>query len=198
MNNILVFIRRLSILRWRLMSFFFYSKTFHSFGKSSLIIDPIMILGNKHISIGDNVLIRDGIRLEVVDPQSDVVIKIGNNVNIEQFVHIVARCNISIGNNVSITGGCSIVDVVHPYDDISAINKIGNRIEDVYMPVSIGDGSFIGFGSHINPGVKIGRYCIIGARSVVTNNVDDYSVAAGNPARIIKKYNFDTQVWEKV
>lgn len=175
-----------------------YKILMHSFGQKSRIIKPMLISNHKHISVGDNVFIRDGVRLEVVDPQNDIVIKIGNNVNIEQYVHIVARCNISIGDNVSITGGCSIVDVVHPYNDVFAANKIGDRIEDVCMPVLIGDGSFIGFGSHINPGVTIGRNCIVGARSVVTKNVDDYSVVAGNPARVIKKYNFDKHVWERV
>lgn len=175
-----------------------YKMLMHGFGHKSRIIKPMLISNHKHISVGNNVIIRDGIRLEVVDPQSDIVIKIGNNVNIEQYVHIVARCYISIGNNVSITGGCSIVDVVHPYNDVSAANKIGDRIQDVCMPVIIGDGSFIGFGTHINPGVTIGRNCIVGARSVVTKNVDDYSVVAGNPAKIIKKYNFYKHVWEKV
>ncbi|UXB11407.1 acyltransferase [Aeromonas dhakensis] len=175
-----------------------YKILMHSFGHKSRIIKPMLISNHKHISVGDNVIIRDGIRLEVVDPQNDIVIKIGNNVNIEQYVHIVARCSVSIGNNVSITGGCSIVDVVHPYDDISSTEKIGNRIESTCMPVSIGDGSFIGFGVHINPGIIIGSNCIIGARSVVTKNVDDYCVAAGNPAKVIKKYNFDKRVWERV
>jgi len=175
-----------------------YKLLMYSFGYKSRIIKPMLISNHKHISIGNNVIIRNGVRLEVVDPQNEIVIKIGDNVNIEQYVHIVARCNISIGNNVSITGGCSIVDVVHPYGDISAEDKIGNRIESICMPVLIGDGSFIGFGAHINPGVTIGRNCIVGARSVVTKSVDDYSVIAGNPAKIIKKYNFDKHVWEKI
>ena len=45
---------------------------------------------------------------------------------------------------------------------------------------------------------KIGRNCVIGANSVVTTDVPDYCVAAGNPARIIKKYNQTTKKWEKV
>jgi acetyltransferase-like isoleucine patch superfamily enzyme len=135
----------------------------YSFGYKSRIIKPMLISNYKYISVGDNVIIRNGVRLEVVDPQNEVVIKIGNNVNIEQYVHIVARCNVSIGDNVSITGGCSIVD-----------------------------------GVHINPGVTIGRNCIVGARSVVTKNIDEYSVVAGNPAKVIKKYNFDKHIWEKV
>jgi acetyltransferase-like isoleucine patch superfamily enzyme len=198
MGELIVFINKIINFITLIYSQIKYKLLMYSFGYKSRIIKPMLISNHKYISIGDNVIIRNGIRLEVVDPQNEVVIKIGNNVNIEQYVHIVARCNVSIGDNVSITGGCSIVDVIHPYDDIFAIDKIGSRIEKIDMPVSIGDGSFIGFGAHINPGVTIGRNCIVGARSVVTKNIDEYSVVAGNPAKVIKKYNFDKHVWEKV
>ncbi|UKA22769.1 hypothetical protein IHC92_04280 [Photobacterium damselae subsp. damselae] len=50
----------------------------------------------------------------------------------------------------------------------------------------------------MNPGVSIGKYCIIGARSVVTKDIPDYCVAAGNPAKIIKKYDFELKEWIKV
>jgi acetyltransferase-like isoleucine patch superfamily enzyme len=175
-----------------------YKSLMHHFGWKSQIIKPMLLSGLNHVSIGKNVLIRDGVRLEVVDPQSDVVIDIGDNVNIEQYVHIVARCLIKIGDNVSITGACSIVDVVHPYEDITNKNKIGNRISQEYKPVYIGDNSFVGYGVHINPGVSIGKNCVIGARSVVTKNIDDYCVAVGNPAKVIKTYNFKTGSWESI
>jgi acetyltransferase-like isoleucine patch superfamily enzyme len=173
-----------------------YKILMHKFGTRSRIIDPMLITNYKNIVIGNNVLIRNGIRLEVVEPSNDeVVISIGNNVNIEQNVHIIAHSRVSIGNNVSITGSCSIVDVEHPYDDIDSMIKIGNRISAIRKTVMIGDDSFIGYGVHINPGVSIGKYCIIGARSVVTKDIPDYSVVVGNPGKIIKKYNFELKKW---
>ena len=175
-----------------------YKLLMRQFGWKSRIISPMLLSGLKYMSIGTNVLIRNGVRLEVVDPQSNIVIEIGNNVNIEQNVHIVARCSIKIEDNVSITGGCSIVDVVHPYEDIASEEKIGSRISLLEQPVSIGENSFIGYGVHINPGVRIGKHCVIGARSVVTKNIDDYCVAVGNPAKVIKKYNFIHNEWERV
>ena len=48
------------------------------------------------------------------------------------------------------------------------------------------------------PNIHIGKHCVIGANSVVTKNIPDYCVAAGVPARIIKKYNFTTETWEKI
>ena len=48
-----------------------------------------------------------------------------------------------------------------------------------------------------SPGVKIGKKCVIGAGSIVTKSIPDFSIAVGNPAKIIKEYNFDTHEWEK-
>lgn len=79
---------------------------------------------------------------------------------------------IHIGSYVEITGGCSIL--TH-----DASRKIKG---DVY----IGDNCFIGIRTIILPNVRIGNNCIIGAGSVVTKDVPDNCIAAGNPARIIK------------
>ena len=46
-------------------------------------------------------------------------------------------------------------------------------------------------------GVKVGEHCVIGANSVVTKDIPDYCVAVGMPARIIKRYNFKTNTWER-
>jgi acetyltransferase-like isoleucine patch superfamily enzyme len=47
-------------------------------------------------------------------------------------------------------------------------------------------------------GVTIGKHSIVAAGSIVTKNIPPYSVAVGNPARVIKKYNPETKTWEKV
>jgi len=65
-------------------------------------------------------------------------------------------------------------------------------------PVSIGDESHIGANSVVLAGVKIGRRCQIGAGSVVTREIPDFSIAVGNPARVIKRFNSATNIWEKV
>ncbi|WP_251106390.1 acyltransferase [Alloacidobacterium dinghuense] len=150
--------------------------------------------------IGNNVNIRQGARLEVVlGPNSRIPrLHIGNNVNIEQNVHLVCHSRLTISDNVSITGNCAIVDVTHPYSDVNNLTKIGDRILDENSFVEIGYGSFLGFSTIVLPGVRIGKYCIIGAHSVVTHDIPDYSVAAGNPAKLLKQYDAIRGVWQRV
>jgi len=65
-------------------------------------------------------------------------------------------------------------------------------------PIVIEDEAWIGANVVVLAGVTIGKHCIIAAGSVVTKDVPPYSVAVGNPARVLKKYNPETKNWEKV
>ena len=62
----------------------------------------------------------------------------------------------------------------------------------------IGENCFIGYGVAIQAGTKLGKQCIVGANAVVRGDFPDYSVIAGVPAKIIRKYNFDTKTWDRV
>lgn len=64
--------------------------------------------------------------------------------------------------------------------------------------VKIGENCWIGEKVIILPGVTIGDWAIIGAASVVTSGIPPYSMAVGNPAKLIKTYNFKTHRWEKI
>jgi len=169
---------------------------FKSLGRESVIYRPMLICNADCIEIGDRVSIWDGVRLEAVRDRHGrtPVLIIGSNTNIEQDVHIVCHNRIIIGKDVSITGRCAIVDVTHPYQDINA-GKIGNLIADDDSAVEIGDGAFLGYGAVILPNVRIGKRAVIGANSVVTRDVPDFSVAAGQPARVIKVYSPKMHQW---
>ena len=184
----------------KLKTILFYSFFFKSIGRGSNIINPLLILNSAYISIGRNVLIRDNARLEVVKIKKNDApeLTIGDNTNIEQNCHIICHHKVLIGSNVSITANCAIVDVTHPYDNVNDKSKIGNRILDDRAVVEIGDNSFIGIGSIVLPHVKIGEYVVIGAHSVVIRDIPSFSIAVGNPARVIKKFNKETNKWEKV
>lgn len=104
--------------------------------------------------------------------------------------------SIEIGKDVLFAGYVHITDHSHGYEDIDTpvaqqqlISKGGVVIEDQ---------CWLGFGCEILSGVHIGKHCVVAARAVVTKDVPAYSIVAGNPARIVKRYNTDTQMWESV
>ncbi|WP_296014180.1 acyltransferase [uncultured Treponema sp.] len=171
----------------------------NSFGKHSRVIKPMRIIGKKFISIGFDSIIMNDARIEAVYNYGDEVyfpsIKIGDNVDIQQRVHITCAESINICNNVSILPDVLITDINHPYIDISIPPK-NQHLE--HKPVFIGEETIVGMGARILPGVKIGKHCCIGANSVVTQDIPDYSVAVGIPAKVVKRYDFDESEWINV
>ena len=103
---------------------------------------------------------------------------------------------IVIGNNVLFAGYVHITDHSHGYEDIE--KPIAEQCLISKGPVVIEDQCWLGFGCEILSGVHIGKHSIVAARSVVTKNVPAYSIVAGNPAQIVKRYNFESKQWERV
>ena len=102
---------------------------------------------------------------------------------------------VSIGNNVLLAQHIVLSGLNHNYLDISVPPvKQGVSTKEIIIE----DDVWIGANSTITAGVTIGKHSIIGAGSVVTKNIPPYSVAVGSPAKIKKKYNFDSQEWEDV
>ena len=66
------------------------------------------------------------------------------------------------------------------------------------MPIKIENNVWIGANSVVLPGVQIGNHSVIGAGSIITKDIPPYSVAVGNPARIVKRYDMDLKEWVKV
>lgn len=185
---------------YRLKGILLYRLVFNEFGAGSQIIKPLLISNPRYISVGSNVLVRNGVRLEAVISHCGRVpdLRIGSGTNIEQNVHIVCHNKVHIGENVSVTGQCAIVDVTHPFEDVNENSKIGARVSDDDACVIIGDNSFLGFGTVVLPNVTIGKYVITGARSVVTHDLPDYCVAAGAPARVLRRYIPQDGTWTTV
>ena len=192
-SNKVLFLRH---LYWRFKTRFFYSFMFKKMGRGSRIYRPMFICNADCIEIGDYVSIWDGVRLEAVRDSfgRTPLLTIGSNTGIEQGVHIVCHNRVAIGKDVSITARCAIVDVTHPYEDVRVAN-IGAKIANEDSFVEIGDGAFLGYGAVILPNVRVGRRAVIGANSVVTHDVPDFSIVAGIPAKLIKIYSHELGQW---
>ena len=115
-------------------------------------------------------------------------VKIGENCHFSPYVLIdlIYPSMISIGKNVTI--GSNTMIFAHYNPTSNAFLKENGYPREV-KPVTIDDGAVIGPGSIITMGTTIGKNSIIGAGSIGSNTIPDFSVALGNPARIIKKLN---------
>ena len=67
----------------------------------------------------------------------------------------------------------------------------------ILKKTEIGENCFLGYGAVIQPGTVLGKQCIVGSNAVVSGTFEDYSVIVGAPARVVKRYNFETEKWEK-
>lgn len=102
---------------------------------------------------------------------------------------------VTVGNNVILAQNIVMSGLNHGYEDIHLpIHKQPVSTS----PIFIGDESWIGANAVVTAGVTIGKHCVVAAGAVVTKNIPDYSIAVGNPARVIKQYNPTSQKWEKV
>ena len=161
---------------------------------------PTTIFNEQYISIGDDVLIGPGVALSagMVPGQECLVtpvVTIGDRCLIGRGSGIVGHFSISIGNDVWTGHHVYITDQNHGYEDITIPISKQSQPE---RAVSIGDGSWLGHGSVVLPGVTIGRHVVIGANSVVTKDIPDFSVAVGVPAKVIRRYDESRQEWLSV
>jgi acetyltransferase-like isoleucine patch superfamily enzyme len=101
---------------------------------------------------------------------------------------------VSIGNSVIFAQNIVVSGLNHGYEDIS-IPIAHQKVSTV--PIVVEDECWIGANAVITAGVRIGRHSVIAAGAVVTKSIPPYSVAVGNPARVIKQYDFDRKEWVK-
>jgi acetyltransferase-like isoleucine patch superfamily enzyme len=110
-------------------------------------------------------------------------IRLGKNVSVNDYCFITSCYGITIEDNVRIAELVSIRDYDHEFLDRNKPIRLqgfrGGKIK-------IGEDSWIGRGVIITSGVTIGRGCVIGANSVVTKDIPDWSIAVGVPAKVIK------------
>jgi UDP-2-acetamido-3-amino-2,3-dideoxy-glucuronate N-acetyltransferase len=127
--------------------------------------------------IGDNCKISGFVYIEEG-------VKIGNNCKIRPFTFI--PTGVTIHDGVFIGPGVKFINDKTP----RAINKDGSLQEEKdwqLIKTIVEESASIGAGSTILCGLTVGKYSVIGAGSVVTKDVPDYSVVVGNPAKIIKE-----------
>lgn len=170
-----------------------YRTKFKYVGTGARIIKPLQVDGIKNISIGNGAVVHEGTWLAAMPMTGeDVELIISDGVCLGHFNHIYATHSVIIEKNVLTADKVYISDNLHSYEDISQ-PVIKQPIKQT-KPVVIGEGSWLGENVCVI-GATIGKHCVIGANSVVTKDIPDYCVAVGAPARVIKKYDFQSNNW---
>lgn len=162
-----------------------------------LIRRPFYLRGAEHFLFKPGLTVGYSCRFDLAGKGK--TLQIGQDCRMNDRVHIVAHESVTLGDNVLLASNIFISDTSHgSYIESSCPpSSIPNERALVSKPVSIGNNVWIGEGAVILPGVSLGDGCIVGANSVVTKSFEMGSVVAGNPARQIKKWDYDAHAWKR-
>lgn len=173
-----------------------HAPQFRHCGRSAHICSSFRVDGPSNIELGEAAFIQRGAWLycQAIDDtparlQIGVGCVLGYNNHLTSVRSVVLEDHVLTANNVYIT------DNMHSYEDVSV--PIMHQAVVFKAAVVIGRGSWIGENVSIL-GASIGRNCVIGANSVVTHNIPDYSVAVGAPAAVVRQYNPGDLKWVAV
>lgn len=161
---------------------------------------PCVIRNPEYISVGKNVSIKKYSRLECWDSIEGNELR--PNLIISDGVHVgfgftcMVTDTVTIGKDSMLAANVMITSSNHGMDPECGVPYLYQPVTS--KPVHIGENCWIGEKVVILPGIAIGDNSIIAASSVVVKDVPAYSIAAGNPAKVIKKYDFDSHEWVKV
>ncbi|WP_423607200.1 acyltransferase [Sphingomonas sp. MS122] len=166
---------------------------FASFGKRVRLEHPRHLIGARYMHFEDGADVQNGAYL-VAHPIAGSVpeVRFGRNCLVGHELHVSCIERVAIGERVLLADRVFLADNVHEYEDVT--RAIADQPLRRAGPVEIGAGSWVGENACII-GCRIGRNCVIAANSVVRRDVPDYCVAAGVPARIVKRYCPDRKAW---
>ncbi|WP_374174027.1 acetyltransferase [Flavobacterium tructae] len=175
-------------------------RTKFTFNKAKILRFPIDIRGKRFICVKKGFVTGRYCRLEAYPENDEKVLFFGENVQINDFVHITAMKSVVIGNNVLIASKVYISDCSHgsylgDANDSSPKSNPSDR-KLFSKVVNIEDNVWLGELVSVLPGITIGKGTIVGANSVVSRSLPPYVIAVGVPAKPIKKFNFNTNKWE--
>lgn len=155
------------------------------------------VIGKEHIRVGKDSFFGEGCELIAMDThfsqQLDSHLDIGNHVRITARGRITCAGHITIKDDVLMAPDVFITDHNHGMDPTLPGGYSPQPL--IIKDVVIEEGAWLGQRVCVLPGVTIGAHSIIGANSVVTHDIPPCCIAAGAPARVIKRWNDETKQW---
>lgn len=167
---------------------------FAAFGPYSEIGAPAVSIANASgIEVGAFVKIGSHAVLEALVPERGVTLRIGDGAYIGHFPRITAVGEVVIGEEAMLADRVYVSDTGHIYEDVTQpIKRQGLRDG---RRVEIGRGAWLGIGSVVCGNVRIGENAVVGANAVVREDVPDFTVVAGNPARVVRHHDGERWHW---
>ena len=142
-------------------------------------------LREQRLEIGEHVLFEPGVWLTA---PGSAEVRIGQGTFLNLGVMIASARLVDIGEHCMFANGCFITDADHRFDDPS--QPVPWQGFTSKGPTRVGDNVWCGAHVVITGGVTIGERCVIGANSVVTQDIPPFSIAAGAPAKVLKKVEY--------
>jgi acetyltransferase-like isoleucine patch superfamily enzyme len=143
---------------------------------------------NSNIVLNDNTMICSYTTLETAGGY----IEIGKNIIIGEFSTIQGQGGVVLEDNVLLASHVHFISNHHQYTNVNQSIKDQPNISGKIL---VKENTWIGINVVILSGVTIGKNCVIGTGSIVKHDIPDYSVAVGNPAKVVKFYDFNSNKW---
>jgi acetyltransferase-like isoleucine patch superfamily enzyme len=176
------------------------SSSLYAIGKKSMIIPPLRFGNLSEIQLGEFVTIHSNCWIQALrnndSNRSEPKLIIKDRASIGMNATISAAKSIIIEEDVFTARNVYISDHSHKYDDID--RPIALQSIESIAEVKIGASTWLGQNAIILPGVMIGKHCVVGANSVVNKDIPDFSIVVGVPAKVIKRYDPQTDSWSRV
>jgi lipopolysaccharide O-acetyltransferase len=176
------------------------AKTFHI--RQVSIGSGAFLRGLSQVQLGENFQAGNGLWLQALNAEGETSLApkiiIGANFSVAFWCHIAALNRIVIGSDVMVGSKVTIIDHNHGSyrDEVASAPTDPPHLRPlVSRPILIGSKVWIGDGVVVTAGAEIGEGSVIGANSVVTGRVAPFTIAVGAPARPIKTFCFERQLW---
>lgn len=163
-------------------------------GNGSYIHPSVHILGKDHIRVGENSCVSEGCWFNVNQRlEGKISIEVGNNCFIGKSNFFTSGDRIMIGDYTLTAIDCKFIGSSHKVGNPDIPYLIAGTSSD--ENIKIGTNCFFGSGATVLGNVEIGYGSVVGADALVLSDIPPFSMAVGNPARIVKQYSFTHKKW---
>ncbi|WP_375497072.1 acyltransferase [uncultured Jatrophihabitans sp.] len=173
-----------SRLPWRRAQLHYELATRQAFARGPVHGNALQLLRERRLELGAHVLLEPGVWL--TSDTGRIAIGGGSILNLN--VMIAAVEEVTIGEHCMLANGCLVTDGNHRVDDPDV--PVPWQGFTTKGPVTIGDNVWLGANVVVTSGVRIGRRAVVGANSVVVEDVPDFAIVAGAPAQVLRTISY--------